>query len=44
MSLCISIRFLTGACSSSHWHAHHSDGKVDLATGTVAIAARRWWQ
>src|SRR5437660_7825053 len=29
MSLCISIRFLTGRAHLHHWHAHHSDGKVD---------------
>lgn len=29
MPLCISIRFLTGRAHLHHWHAHHSDGKVD---------------
>jgi hypothetical protein len=29
MPLYISIRFLTGRAHLHHWHAHHSDGKVD---------------
>jgi CRISPR-associated protein Csb2 len=29
MPLSISIRFLTGRAHLHHWHAHHSDGKVD---------------
>lgn len=29
MPFCISIRFLTGRAHLHHWHAHHSDGKVD---------------
>jgi len=45
MSLCISIRFLTGRAHLHHWHAHHSDGKVDwppspwrLLRALVAVA------
>jgi hypothetical protein len=29
MPLYITIRFLTGRAHLHHWHAHHSDGKVD---------------
>jgi len=29
MPLYIAIRFLTGRAHLHHWHAHHSDGKVD---------------
>src|ERR1039458_1258362 len=29
MPLYISIRFLTGRAHLHHWHAHHSDGRVD---------------
>lgn len=45
MPLYISIRFLTGRAHLHHWHAHHSDGKVDwppspwrLLRGLVAAA------
>jgi CRISPR-associated protein Csb2 len=45
MPLTISIRFLTGRAHLHHWHAHHSDGKVDwppspwrLLRALVAVA------
>ena len=45
MPLYISIRFLTGRAHLHHWHAHHSDGKVDwppspwrLLRALVAVA------